>query len=255
MKKIITLTASAILAVMIFIFPVFAQSIPEERQLPLLVDDASLLTASEKAELLELLTDLSEKTECDIAVVTAESLGGKSPMAFADDFFDYNGYGYGENDNGIMLVLALESRDYWITTHGKAYDNISSSEIEDIEDAVVPYLSSGDYYTAFAEFANESSKLVNGHIFGLVDIVIALAVGVLIAFISVSVMKGKLKSVRAQSGASVYMKAGSLNLTRSHDIFLYHTVTRVPRPKESSGGGGGHTSSSGRSHGGGGGKF
>ena len=28
---------------------------------------------------------------------------GKTAQAYADDYYDYNGYGYGENDDGILL--------------------------------------------------------------------------------------------------------------------------------------------------------
>jgi uncharacterized protein len=67
-------------------------------------------------------------------------------------------------------------------------------------------------------------------------------------------MKGKLKSVRVQAGASGYVKTGSMNVTHRQDLFLYRDVNRTAKPKDSSGSST-HTSSSGRSHGGGGGKF
>lgn len=53
------------------------------------------------------------------------------------------------------------------------------------------------------------------------------------------------------------MKAGSMNITESRDMFLYNTVTRTAKPKDNDSGGGSstHTSSSGSTHGGGGGKF
>lgn len=53
------------------------------------------------------------------------------------------------------------------------------------------------------------------------------------------------------------MKAGSMNITESRDMFLYDTVTRTAKPKDNDSGGGSstHTSSSGSTHGGGGGKF
>ena len=54
------------------------------------------------------------------------------------------------------------------------------------------------------------------------------------------------------------LKKGSLNITDSSDLFLYHTVDRTAKPKDddnSSGGSSTHTSSSGTTHGGGSGKF
>ena len=69
-------------------------------------------------------------------------------------------------------------------------------------------------------------------------------------------MRGKLKSVKMQTSAGGYEDRGSRNLTTRQDIFLYHTVNRVPKPDESSSGGSTtFKGSSGRSHGGRGGSF
>ena len=88
-------------------------------------------------------------------------------------------------------------------------------------------------------------------------ILVAVIAGFILSFITVGTMKGKLKTVRFQPAANSYMKAGSMNITESRDMFLYNTVTRTAKPKDSDSGGGSstHTSSSGSSHGGGGGKF
>ena len=88
---------------------------------------------------------------------------------------------------------------------------------------------------------------------------IASLVGVGLAMFIVGRMKAQLKTVRFQAAAGDYMKSGSLNITESKDTFLYNTVTRTAKPKNtdsgSSGGSSTHTSSSGETHGGGGGKF
>ena len=89
------------------------------------------------------------------------------------------------------------------------------------------------------------------------NLLIALIVGFVIALIATGVMKGKLKTVRFQSAASNYVKANSMNVTESRDMFLYTHVDRRAKPKDtdSSSGSSTHTSSSGSTHGGGGGKF
>ena len=69
-------------------------------------------------------------------------------------------------------------------------------------------------------------------------------------------MKSKLKSVRFQAAAGSYVKANSLSVTESRDLYLYTHTDRRERPKNNdSGGSSTHISSSGSSHGGGGGKF
>jgi uncharacterized protein len=89
------------------------------------------------------------------------------------------------------------------------------------------------------------------------NLFVAAIVGFVIALIATNIMKGKLKTVRFQSAANSYVKANSMNVTESRDLFLYTQVARHAKPKEtsSSGGSSTHTSSSGTTHGGGGGKF
>ena len=60
---------------------------------------------------------------------------------------------------------------------------------------------------------------------------IACVMGLLVGFVSVSFMRSKLKSVRSARNAANYVKIGSFSLKESRDIFLYSTVTRVPKPK------------------------
>ena len=89
-------------------------------------------------------------------------------------------------------------------------------------------------------------------------ILVAIIVGFILSFITVGNMKGKLKTVRFKPAANSYMKAGSMNITESRDMFLYNTVTRTAKPKANdsdSEGSSTHTSSSGSTHGGGGGSF
>ena len=84
---------------------------------------------------------------------------------------------------------------------------------------------------------------------------VCIGIGLVLALVVVGGMKMGMKSVRNQTAAGSYVKDGSLNITESRDMFLYHTVTRTEKPKEKEGGSSTHTSSSGREHGGGGGKF
>ena len=93
-------------------------AIPEERQKPLLVDDAGLLTEEESSALLNKLEDISQKYENEVGIVTVNSLGGKTAEAYADDYYDYNGYGYGENDDGLLLLISMGEREWAISTYG-----------------------------------------------------------------------------------------------------------------------------------------
>ena len=237
---------------------------------PRLVDDAGLLTEGEESNLLDKLDEISHKQKADVVVVTVDSLEGKSPMEYADDYFDYNGYGYGEDRDGIILLVSMEDRDYWMSTRGFGITAFTDAGLEFIADEFVPELSDGDYDKAFDLFADRCDEFLTqarkgrpydrGHMprekFELLEnMLISLAGGFVIALISVLVMMSKMKSVRFNNVAGNYVKENSLSITDSRELFLYFTVNRTARSKNNGSGSSVHTSSSGASHGGSGGKF
>ena len=209
------------------------------------------------------LSQISGRHGVDVVVVTVESIGGASPMEYADDYYDYNGYGA----DGILLLISMEDRDWWVSTTGFGITARTDAGLEYISDRFVPYLSDGEYaegFRVFAELCDEFLtqartgdpydfyNLPKGPFEFGINLVIALALGLITALISTGVMKAKLKSVRQQAKADDYMIKGSMRLTQSRDIFLYTHLDRREKPKEGSST---HTSSSGSTHGGGGGKF
>ena len=233
--------------------------------MPRLVDQADLLTDAQEASLLSKLDSISNRQGMDVVVVTADTLDGKSPMAYADDFYDYNGYA----EDGILLLVSMEDSDWWISTAGYGITAFTDAGIEYLGNRFVPSLSDGDYAGAFEIYADHCDEFITQAKTGdpydthnlpkepfdfLLNLAISFVIGLVIAAIATAVMKGKLKSVRAQAGASGYVKNGSMNVTHRQDLFLYRDVNRTAKPKDSSGSST-HTSSSGRSHGGGGGKF
>ena len=215
-----------------------------------LVDDADLLTARQEVSLTQLLAEVSEKHCIDVVIVTTDSLGSKSAQAYADDYYEQNGY----KEDGILLLVSMAYRDWSISTSGNCILIFDDSELDTIEEEVIPCLSSGDYEEAFSLFAQLCDSAMVSYEAGpsFLAVLICIAIGVAVAFIVTGVMKGKLKSVRAQRDAGSYVEPGSFQLTNRLDLFLYRNVSRRPRPQDSSGS---HRSSSGRSHGGRSGKF
>lgn len=221
------------------------------------VDEADLLTVEEENTLLDNVNEMSERHQLDVVIVTLQSLNGEDIQNYAADYYDYNGYGMGDNYDGIMFIMSMEEREWFILTTGRGIELFSDREIDSIGETIVPYLGAGDYVTAFEMFTNEVDLEVEfGAEEGAPNILISLAAGLVLGFIPALIVRGKLKSVHMQSSAGRYEDRGSRNLTVKQDIFLYHTINRVPKPKENSGGGSTTFSgSSGRSHGGRGGGF
>lgn len=220
---------------------------------------------SEVAELSEELDKVREKYNFEVAIYTESDMTSASAQASADDIYDYNGYGAGENDDGIMLYICSDTREYHITTHGKGLDYFNSNGLAYLESKVIPHLSENDYYEAFESYIETSEELLemakNGkpyneknystkYLFGV--IVACLIAPVLIAFLMMKRKLKKMKTAVKNDYATDYMKPGSMNMAVSRDMFLYSKTIRTEKAKSNSGT---HTSSSGRTHGGSGGSF
>lgn len=261
-------------------FLAFASIIPEERLLPRLVDDAYLLTEYEYLSLLEKLDQISEHEQFDIVIVTTDSLGGYTSDEYANDFYDYNGYGMGAGYDGILLLISMEERDWAISTHGFGVTAFTDAGQKRLVDQFIGDLGDGNYFSAFNKFADTSqnyiiqaktekpydspnlpknelpSQLPERELSPYLP-VITTTIGIVIAFIITSIMALQLKSVRMQTAAGNYIKDNSLKIIESRDVFLYANLskTKIQKAQSSSSGSSTHRSSSGRTHGGSRGKF
>ncbi len=225
---------------------------------PRVVDEADILTELEEERLEAKLDELSEKYSQDIVVVTVMGLGGKDVKLYADDYFDDNGYGYGDTYTGILLLVDMVSRQYAISTCGDAIEIFGESDLDSLEDAFLYDLSNGYYYDAFDAFADECAYIIKyDKRLEPIWLIITLIVGAVIAFLTVNSMTSKHKNVKPQPSANRYMMRNTFRVDRSRDVYLYSHVTRVRRPRDNGGGGssGRSVSSSGRSHGGRSGSF
>lgn len=218
-----------------------------------LADDAQLLNAQEAAKMEELLSVASERWNVDIVVHTTDSLYGKSAMHYTDDYYDYHGY----SDDGVILMVSIAEREWWISTAGKC---IAVIDADSMGHRFTAELSTGYYYDAFTAFldgceiALEEEKTNPAGKESAIPLAICVLIGTAVGLIAVLIMKGQLKTVRSQSGADSYVRQGSLQLRQSTDMYLYQNTTRRPKPQNNNRSGG-HIGSSGRSHGGGGGRF
>ena len=230
--------------------------IPETRQLPRLVDRADLLSELEEEELEARLDEISERDQVDVVVVTVNSLEGKTAQAYAEDYFIDHGYGQGENGDGILFLLDMGDRNWAIATHGYAVEVFTDAGQSYIMDQVKPYLSDGDYNEAFHKFATECDDFITqaneaepydvenlpDEPFAVgINLLIALAVGLVAGLLVTGNMRRKLKTVRKQDRAASYVRQGSMNVTRSNDFYLYSTVSKSAKPKNEDNNGGSST--------------
>lgn len=219
-------------------------------------DSASLLSKAEYGELHDKLDALSEQLKFDIVVVTMDSLNGWDIVDAADSIYEEYHLGYGATNDGVILLIAMDSRDWIITAKGFGSEAISDQTCDYIGDQIVPYLSDGEFAAAFSLYADQCAAMVNdarnGNTFkapfnAAKSIGIAVVVSLIVALIVVGSMKGKLKLVGQKYGAGDYIVPGSLNIVRANERYLYCTVNRTAKPKNDSSSS--HSSGSSSAHG------
>jgi uncharacterized protein len=243
-------------------------------------DHAHLMTESEVTALQDKINALVDKYGLDLVIITVENMadyGYSDIVAFADDSYDEYGYGEGDDFAGMLFVIAMEEREWAISTCGRGIDCYTDAGQAYIMAYVKPQLSSGNYYEAFNTLVDKSAEAMEAYKTGgefppeytseissgskepynpATGVAAFIIIGLIVAFIYTGILKGQLKSVRYAANANNYIDENSVDINVSKDTFLYASVTKTVRETKSSGGGSStHTSSSGRSHGGSHGSF
>ena len=233
------------------------------------IDEANLLT---EQEMQLLSTVFNQYGAMSYQVLTLETLNGESAQSYAERVAD-------ENQIGVLLLVSMQEREWWITTSGEYVEMFDDTTLMQIEDAFLPYLSAGEYYRAFEMFAKQCDAAEAAYWqapaytpddkedWEYTDVpekqkeqgsafLICLGIGLVLSLITVGIMAAQLKSVRPQNSAGSYIRSGSMRLTMSRDIFLYQNTVRHAKPQHNSpGSSSGFSGGGGHSHGGRGGKF
>lgn len=252
-------------------------------------DGAELFSDEDQAYLEEMAAQYREETGVDLVVVTAFNDGRHTAMEFADDFYDYGGFGEGRDADGVLFLIYMDrpgasQGDYWISTTGVMIRVLTDKRIENMKSNVVSFLRAQDYTGAAEQFMRDVSYYVDKGIVagqytydsetGKISIYHsirwyeALVAVVVSASVALSACLGVMRQYamkpsrrQKENGLLAYRANANFHMNNIQDILVkqFTTHTRISTSSGSGAGGGGrsttHRSSSGRSHGGGGGRF
>ena len=98
-------------------------------------DDAGLFTADEIAEISAICDRIESAYPVDMFVLTSQDVPSGQTTAYADDYFDYNGLGMGDDRAGMLYLIDMHNRQCWISTRGVMIDYITDEREEGILDA------------------------------------------------------------------------------------------------------------------------
>lgn len=245
-----------------------------------LTDNAQLLTATQKQQVLAVLKQQEQAHHVRIAVVTMDSIGNNKVSSYATRLLDRN---FTDGAKGNMLLLqVVDQRQWYIVTDAKLQSTMgTSASVKYLSNAFVPKMSQGDYASAYLTFAQKSGELLsyyeqNGSNAAAttagylnrqqsaaqrqavaataaeekeqdpeMPILFAVVGGGVLAILVRSSLLASMSNVQAQAAADAYLKRDSFELTHSNDTYLYSNVAVVPvsngnGPGGHGGGGGGH---------------
>lgn len=248
-------------------------------------DYADLFSAEEESALNSTI-ESAQRTGYDFVVLTSDDVNGKTSLAYADDFYDENGFGTGEDYSGLLYFIDMDNRVPTISTCGEMIDIITDSRLETLLDLAYDHLVDGEYAASAEAVIEKAASYAKGGIpegqyrvdsetgevlsqpakrltFG--EIVIALGAGTCLFFL----LRGFLKANYSIAGNRIHYdpnRNGTCDIKRREDRYLRSDVIHKRRtPPPSSGGSSSnssnsnlsssvHRASSGRTHGGGSGR-
>jgi len=241
-----------------------------------IVDDAMLLTASEKQTLAQQAAEISRKYGLDVVIHTTSSSYGMELQDYADQFFYYNGYGTGAGYDGLLLTVFYRSGYYCaarLTASGAGSNRLSETNADRLLTAVRDKIDGDEAYAGLSQWLRQVSHMEKtgrvprsaGYWAGTAAV--SCIIGALAGLVLLLRAKVKMRNPRTQVDADYYLDKGRMRISGGGDRYLYTSTSQryAPVQQRSSGGGGGggghssfsggYSGSSGSSHSGSGGKF
>ena len=298
-KKLISLLLLSLLLALLCPLAAFAedggsaQPAQTEQPFPYVLDSAGLLTDSQRQTLEAKAAAYSEAHQCSLYIVTVEdyTVYNRDVSAAAQGIFNYYHLGWGDGQDGVILLLSMKERDYDLEGHGTKGEKICGYESSWlIEDAFLDNFRKNDWSGGFNDYLaacdKQLTKLENGeditegadiitgpdgldyHSYNRpgapserlpvpVRLLIVILAPALVALIVCSVFKAQMKTAKEQTRADEYLVPRSLDLQVRADHFTHRTETRtvIESDSGSRGGGGGSSFHSGGGFSGRSGKF
>ena len=233
------------------------------------IDEYGLFNSSQLATLESQAKTLADKYDMGVYLLVVDYMGYYEPTSeertkFATSYYSKNGLGLGSGKDGIMFVIAADSRDYVTIAYGQGSYSFSDEGIEDMEETVTNYLSENEWYEAadayygcmsdqLAYYAENEKPWKPFNIMNaLIALLASLGIPGFAAHSMVSSEKAQMQTARERNEASAYLDRATFSLTDQSDRFIRTTIAVTPRPKHEDsdgggwgGGGGGGFSSSG----------
>ena len=238
---------------------------------PRVVDETGTLTDAELGLLTDKAAQLSLQYGVDVAVVVDRYIVGMTSQEYSDGYYYYNGLGYGDGFDGILLTALKDGGEYIcrITAEGEGKKNLTDVNLERLTVQCSNTMEEGKVYAGIDRWLTQVGGMYRtGRVprtageWSFTAIWEAIA-GAAVGFAAWLRARLGMQTPKTKTDANAYLLPNSLRVIPRGDWYIGTTTSRRydPVQRSSSGGGGGSSysggyhGSSGRSHSGSGRSF
>lgn len=246
---------------------------------PRVFDQAGLFSETEIIQLEEKIVQCRKSTKMDVVIVSAYADGERSAEEYADDYYDYGGFGAGKKASGVLLLYYMDGPgqpggECYISTAGTMINMLTDERIESILDDVYGDLGNRDFAGATEHFLEDvkayvkegvesgqytydrdTGEIVRYHSIRLYEVAIAMVIaGILAGSVCLDIKKRyamKQSSREVSNSLQAYRADCAFHFSVAGDKMVNKYVRSVPIPRNTSSGSGGRghsgSSSAGRS--------
>ena len=246
---------------------------------PRVFDQAGLFSETEIIQLEEKIVQCRKSTKMDVVIVSAYADGERSAEEYADDYYDYGGFGVGKKASGVLLLYYMDGPgqpggECYISTTGTMINMLTDERIESILDDVYGDLGNRDFAGATEHFLEDvkayvkegvesgqytydrdTGEIVRYHSIRLYEVAIAMVIaGILAGSVCLDIKKRyamKQSSREVSNSLQAYRADCAFCFSVAGDKMINKYVRSIPIPRNTSSGSGGRghsgSSSAGRS--------
>lgn len=131
-------------------------------------DYADVLSAETEAEILNNALSLNNETTAQVVVLTVPDLNGEEISDFAVETLRDWGIGSKNNDNGVIIVLAIEERQVWVSVGYGLEGTLTDIRTGQLQNQyAVPYYRNDDFDTGTLMLFNAIVNEIRTEEYGL----------------------------------------------------------------------------------------
>lgn len=123
-------------------------------------DFAGVMDAESRQKITALCQELDQKADAQLAVVTIHTLEGDTVQNFANRLFEKWGVGPKGKDRGVMVLLAVNDRQYWTEVGYGLEPILPDGKVGGFGREMLPLLRQTQYGTALLQISSEIASTI-----------------------------------------------------------------------------------------------